>query len=682
MRLLFIQKINSCIALFFVSLYVTLKSMILTTNYISDTNTWFDACYQVLKAMKSRESLQEFTEAIGRHIAIYHVFFAVKNESSENFILKAVSVSEGHSIPSAMQDAIAGVVKNKKFDNQAGDLEISEVIPENYKDCKRCSFFYVRENYNYHEYLLIALADFSDYPELKVALRSLLPVYLLNFKPKDTAELQEYRLLVEHQSDMVVKVDAEGRFLYVNPAYCKMFGKKEEELLGNKFFPLVHPDDLETTRNEMQKLNVAPYTCYLEQRALTSDGWKWLSWSDTAITNSEGGIEYIIGVGRDISQIKQGEQNLEESERKFRIAFLQSPNLMSITRATDGRIYDINDRFVEFLGKNREDVIGKTTSSLGLFDHFSRKQLLENLKKNGFVRDLEFEISFPEGKHFTGLFSAEVIKLNHENYLVSSVSDITELKSARLQLEAYRNHLEGLVEERTASLIEKNQELDHFTFSVSHDLKAPLRAIKSYSRALNSDYQQLLDEEGKNYLSRLIAVADQMEKLINDLLEFSKLSRSDLKLVPTSTYECLAEAMELVNHDLERSGGKIMLQQQYPLVMASKPALVRVFENLFSNAIKFCQKGQPPVIEVSAFTENGKVKISVADNGIGISADKLKVIFKVFERLHGIESYPGSGIGLTIAAKSVEKMQGSIYVASEPEKGSIFTVVLNPVIDK
>lgn len=682
MRLLFIQKINTCIALFFVSLYVTLKSMILTTNYISDTNTWFDACYQVMKDMKGRESVREFTEALCRHKAIYQVLFAVKIDNSENFILLAEAVSEGHTIPSALQDDIAGVVMNQKFDNQTGDMEISEVIPENYTNYKSCSLFYVRENYNHHEYLLIALADFSDYPELKIALRSLLSVYLLNLKLKDAGELQEYRKLVEHQSDMVVKVDAEGRFLYVNPAYCNMFGKKEEELLGKKFFPLVHPDDLETTRNEMQKLSVAPYTCYLEQRALTADGWKWLSWSDTAIMGKNGEIEFIIGVGRDISQIKQTEQDLEESEQKFRIAFLQSPNLMAITRLSDGKIYDINDRFDEFIGKKREDVIGKTTSSLGFFDHFSREQLLENLKKNGFVRDLEFEISFPEGKHFTGLFSAEVIKLNNENYLVSSVSDITELKSARLQLEAYRNHLEGLVEERTASLIEKNQELDHFTFSVSHDLKAPLRAIKSYSRALNSDYQQLLDEEGKNYLNRLIAVADQMEKLINDLLEFSKISRSDLKLAPTSTYDCLAEAMELVNHDLERSGGKIMLQQQYPLVMASKPALVRVFENLFSNAIKFCQKGQSPVIEVSAFTKNGKVNISVADNGIGISADKLKVIFKVFERLHGIESYPGSGIGLTIAAKSVEKMQGSIYVASEPEKGSIFTVVLNPVIDK
>ena len=171
MRLLFIQKINSCIALFFVSLYVTLKSMILTTNYISDTNTWFDACYQVMKAMKGQESDREFTEAIGRHKAIYQVLFAIKNDSSENFILLAEAVSEGHTIPSAMQDAIAGVVKNKKFDSQTGDLVISEVIPENYTNCKSCSLFYVRENYNHHEYLLIALADLSDYPELRIALQ-------------------------------------------------------------------------------------------------------------------------------------------------------------------------------------------------------------------------------------------------------------------------------------------------------------------------------------------------------------------------------------------------------------------------------------------------------------------------------------------------------------------------------
>lgn len=653
----------------------------MATNHISETNAWFETCYTVIKTMQCKEDIHEFTEVLCRHKAILKVLLASKNDNSESFKLLTEALSATHTIPLTLDDAIAGIVRNQNFDEQTGELAIAEYFPEKYKNCKSCSLLFVRDNYKNQEYLLIVLAELINYPELKMALRSLLSIYLLNLKLKDAAELQEYRQLVEHQSDMVVKVDAEGRFLYVNPAYCNMFGKTEVELLGNKFYPLVHPDDLETTRNEMQKLSVAPYTCYLEQRALTAGGWKWLSWSDTAITGKNGEIEFIIGVGRDISQIKQAEQGLEESEQKFRIAFLQSPNLMAITRAEDGKIYDINDRFVDFVGKKREEVIGKTTSSLGLFDHFSREQLLKKLKINGFIRDLEFEIALPDGKQFTGLFSAEVINLNRENYLVSSVSDITELKSTRLQLEAYRNQLEGLVEERTASLLEKNQELDHFTFSVSHDLKAPLRAIKSYSNALHTDYKQLLDEEGKNYLNRLIAVADQMEKLINDLLEFSKLSRSDLKLAPTSTYECLAEAMELVNHDLERSGGKIILQPHYPQVMASKPALVRVFENLFSNAIKFCQKGQSPVIEVTVSTEKGKVRISVADNGIGISADKLKVIFKVFERLHGIESYPGSGIGLTIAAKSVEKMHGSIYVASEPEKGSIFTVVLNPVID-
>jgi PAS domain S-box-containing protein len=135
---------------------------------------------------------------------------------------------------------------------------------------------------------------------------------------KALAENQEkYKLLIDNQVDLLVKIDAEGRFLFVSPSYCKTFGKSETELLGKKFMPLVHPDDQKKTDEIMQKLVVSPYTCYLEQRAKTVEGWRWIAWIDKAIIDENGTIKEVIGVGRDITERKETEAELEQLKNKL-----------------------------------------------------------------------------------------------------------------------------------------------------------------------------------------------------------------------------------------------------------------------------------------------------------------------------------------------------------------------------
>jgi PAS domain S-box-containing protein len=164
-----------------------------------------------------------------------------------------------------------------------------------------------------------------------------------------SASESNYRLLVEQQTDMVVKVDTAGRFLYVSPSYCRVFDKREDELLGKTFMPLVHEEDRPTTEAAMRSLFSPPHTAYIEQRALTSDGWRWLAWKDTAILGLDGQIEEIIGVGSDITERKRAEQALRESEEKYRILFNIFPLGITVSDPS-GNIVESNPRAAELLG--------------------------------------------------------------------------------------------------------------------------------------------------------------------------------------------------------------------------------------------------------------------------------------------------------------------------------------------
>jgi len=485
-----------------------------------------------------------------------------------------------------------------------------------------------------------------------------------------------YRLLVENQNELIVKVDARGRFLFVSPTYCKLFGMDHGQLIGQSYEPLIHPEDLEVTAAAMRQLGHYPHTCYVEQRAKTILGWRWLAWSDKAVLDKSGKITAVIGVGKDISEQKRIEQELVESELKFQKAFRNSPNLMSISRLSDGMILDVNDKFTSILQLPREDIIGKTTVDLGLYSDMPRLMIQEQLKQYGRIEDIEFSISTRLKTKIEGLFSSEIIELNGEKCLVSSFNDITELKCAQRELDTYRIHLEGLVEQRTARIQEINEELDRFANSVSHDLKAPLRVMQGFVNAIIEDHSDNLDQEAMVYLRRINKSSLQMEALINDLLQYSRLSNLELDLKIIDPALALGKALEILSEEIRAKKAVILVADKLPFVRSFMPVLVQVFTNLVSNSLKFIDEGTIPRLMIKSRLRNGNVYISISDNGIGIPNNKQKRIFDVFERLHGVESFQGSGIGLTIVKKAMDRMGGEVLVTSKPGKGSRFTLVL------
>lgn len=241
--------------------------------------------------------------------------------------------------------------------------------------------------------------------------------------------------------------------------------------------------------------------------------------------------------------------------------------------------------------------------------------------------------------------------------------------------------LEQRVAERTAQLQEVNDELDAFAFSISHGLRAPLRAILTFAEILQEQRDQEGSRERDAFLERIIAAGEDMDQLILDLLSYSRLSSQAMLLQTVHLDAVLREALEQV----QRSGqeGEFLLEGlgNLPKVRGNHAALVQVVWNLFSNAAKYVAPGVAPKVRVWAERANGKVRLFVQDNGIGIAPENQERIFEVFERLHGVETYPGTGIGLAIARKAVAKLGGEIAVASHPGEGSRFWIEL-PAADE
>ena len=244
------------------------------------------------------------------------------------------------------------------------------------------------------------------------------------------------------------------------------------------------------------------------------------------------------------------------------------------------------------------------------------------------------------------------------------------------RVEESQEGLEHKVRERTEELRSRNDELETYAHSISHDLRAPLRAMHGFSQALLEDCGPQLDDVGKDYAARVVAGARRMDALIQDLLAYSRVSRTDMELGSVNLGDVVHDALAQVEGDVAASGGAVKVAPDLPAVRAHRVALVQSVANLVANGLKFVPPGRAPELRVRAEKENGITRLWVEDNGIGIDAAHHERVFGVFERLHQSENYPGTGIGLAIVRKSVERMGGRVGVVSSVGEGSRFWIEL------
>ncbi len=267
--------------------------------------------------------------------------------------------------------------------------------------------------------------------------------------------------------------------------------------------------------------------------------------------------------------------------------------------------------------------------------------------------------------------------------IASEVSNLVaiSLNQARLyqQIQSYTSELEERVAQRTTQLEEVNQELQAFTYSVSHDLRAPLRSLQGFATAILEDYGNRLDDLGREYAIRLVNSSQQLDKLIQDLLAYSRLSETQMRLYGVDLNNVVSEAIMPLNKEIKARQAQIIVEESLSEMLGNRTVLVQVVSNLISNALKFVAGGKTPVVRIRATEHDGLVRLWVVDNGIGISPEHQERIFQVFERLHGNETYPGTGIGLAIVRRGMERLGGSAGVESTLGEGSRFWIenVLN-----
>jgi len=390
---------------------------------------------------------------------------------------------------------------------------------------------------------------------------------------------------------------------------------------------------------------------------------------DYPFTDTDGS-PLIMEIGVDVTAHKQAQTALR-SVSLYSRGLLEAALDPLVTISADGKITDVNKATELVTGLSREQLIG--TSFLNYFtEPKNAKKGYEKVFAEGVVRDYPLTIRHIDGHTTDVLYNATVYKndAGEVQGVFAAARDITEKKAAEAELDKYREHLEDLVKQRTEELARSNKDLEQFAYVASHDLQEPLRAVAGFVELLKRNLQSSLDGKTTEYMNFTVDGAVRMQSLISGLLEYSRVGTHGQRSEQTDAKAALEQAIANLRMSIKESGAEITTDD-LPMVYFDGMQLSQLLQNLIGNAIKF-RAERTPRIHIGAARLDDSWRFAVADNGIGIDPQYAERIFLLFQRLHSREKYSGTGIGLSICKKIVERHNGKIWVESKPGSGSTF----------
>ncbi|WP_240905607.1 PAS domain S-box protein [Thiorhodococcus mannitoliphagus] len=390
----------------------------------------------------------------------------------------------------------------------------------------------------------------------------------------------------------------------------------------------------------------------------------------------------LIAVVRDISERVRAQAALEAQRRETDVlaTLLERSSQPMAVGYLDGRLGLYNQAFLDLIGYDRTEVGGANWLQDLTPPEWreTERAALESIHRDGQPLRYEKEYTRKDGSRVpVELYAHEMLSaLGEVDYYYAFVTDITERKQRQEAVQRMNTELEERVQARTAELAAINKELETFTYSVSHDLKAPLRGIDGYSRLLLEDHLDQLNEEGQLFLRNVRQGVEQMGELIEDLLAYSRMERRGLVEVPVDLGELMTKLLAEREDVLRATGAKVQIDLAGLTARADPHGLAIAMRNLLDNALKFHRPGEPPLIEMSGRAAADVVEVSIRDHGIGFDMRFHDRIFDIFQRLQRAEDYPGTGIGLAIVRKAVLRMGGRIWAESAPGQGATFHLEL------
>jgi len=469
-----------------------------------------------------------------------------------------------------------------------------------------------------------------------------------------------YRRTFELAASGIAHIGMDRRFMRVNRRLCEILGYPEAELLRLTGRDISHPDDLDVINSQRPALYAGEIDAVrVEKRYLRKDRTPvWVALSMTVERDAEGRPTHEIAVYNDITAQREAEARVRESEELYRQTFqLAASGIAHV--GLDGRFLQVNRSLCDILGTTEgelshpddKDLTDRERARVHDGEIDSVRFEKRYLRKNGTPVWVELAVALARDPH------------GHPQYEIAIFDDITERKRAEEALRAAHEELKR-----------SNAELEQFAYVASHDLQEPLRMVSSYTQLVMRRYGDRLDGDAKEFMNYVVDGAARMKQLIEDLLAYSRVGTKGKDFKPVPVENALKRAVTNLRAAIEESGAEVS-HDALPTVNADEVQLAQLFQNLMGNALKFRGAGKPHV-HVSCSEKENDFELHVKDNGIGIEPQYFERIFMLFQRLHTKGDYPGTGIGLAICKKVVERHGGRIWVESEPGKGSSFNFTL------
>ncbi len=501
--------------------------------------------------------------------------------------------------------------------------------------------------------------------------------------------------ILDTAAAIICVIDRNGNIVEFNRNAEEISGYSKEEILGKPCF-LLHPDDCHAqTRKEREAINFEQ----IEKQAISP--WKTrkgdvrqILWHNSVFPGENGHTDFLIATGIDVTEnieverlrerlFEQLQTSLQElhREREFRKSIVETSRALIVLLNEEGQILEFNRGCEEVSGYSRDEVIGKPFRFLlprggdpDLLRHFSDKPLMQVTPK------LETGWKTKSGQTRWILWNNSTVQdpVTGALIVIGTGIDITDQKLARTELalanqdlKKLNDHLEDRVKERTLQLQAANQELEAFSYSVSHDLRAPLRHITGFIDLMEME-SLTLDPQAQKYFKIISDSAKRMGTLIDDLLQFSRMGRAELSRTVVDLNELVSRVIKDLSHETE--GRNIVWKiGKLPQIQCDPSMFLLVFQNLIGNAIKFTRFCDPAIVEIfSQETEKGTT-VHIKDNGVGFDMQYSDKLFGVFQRLHSSKDFEGTGIGLANVRRILQRHGGTIEAVAAPDEGAHFS---------